>query len=53
MNSSRPSPAKTDAGCPQQLGAATGEGEEVINMSPDFPELPSNLLPVSCAKSVC
>lgn len=35
---------KTKAGCSQQLGAEAGEGGEVINMSPDFCELPSNLL---------
>lgn len=35
---------KTSAGCPRQLGAEAGEGVEVINMSPDFRELPSNLL---------
>lgn len=35
---------KTNAGCPQQLGAEAGEGVEVINMSPDFCELPSNSL---------
>lgn len=46
-------PLLPNLGCPWQLGAATGEGVEVINTSPNFRELPSNLLPVGCAKTVC